>query len=884
MAENKINNRAKKIIIRLLLSFLIFLLLLVISGFLIIYYNQETIKNIFIKELNKSLQSEISVKDIEFSVFDKFPNASLCFKDIVAKDAVKESKKDTLLAAESIFLEFDVWDLYYKTYIIRNIEINNAKLFLKTDKNGNDNFHFWKKGNQSNASNFNFSLKKILLQNVEVIYLNKAAQQFYIFDIEKASAKGDFSNQLQNIKLNANLNVKHFQSGEMLYLKNAKTVINTSLIINTSTENISFEKGDLQINNLDFSLTGSVSYKASQKTLNLTIKGKDISLHNLISELPATQKTLFEDYESKGIIDITVNIKGLYGSYYIPLIYADFNFRNGEVTQKQTELTLKNVKFTGNYTNNSSIDIQNHILKIENFSCNLEKSKISGNFTLNDFKNPYINCIANANLNLDEINRFFKNDKINSLQGSLIFNLNFRGKINKQAINIHDFINSKTTGQAILSNIRFSLKNDTRDYQISQGDLQFTNNDVVINILTGRISGSDFNLKGSFNNVIPFIFIENQKIEVNADLFSENINLDEIIGAKNYSNSKNKLQFSDNYNFNLNLNVNNINFRNFNAKNLKGNIKFMNPIFRADNLSMKSINGDLNGSLLIDNSKPDIYKINCEVITQKVDARQLFEVFENFGQKSLTYKNINGNLDSKIQFSANFDTYLQIDKKTVWAILDLKIDNGKLINYMPIMKLSKFINEDDLKEIKFSSLQNQILIKNELISIPNMEIKSNALNLNISGEHKFNNEINYRINLLLSELSSKKRKARKQKQTLATQEFGIEEDDGLGRTKLFLKVSGTIDSPIFKYDSKSLKDKLIQDFRKEKENLQKILKEEFRWLRKDSADAIQEQRFKIQEQGKYVIDWEEEKTVKPLKTSEKDSIPKSGIKIKWEED
>lgn len=884
MADNIKNNKAKKIIIRLLLSFLIFLFLLIISGFLIIYYNQNTIKKIFINELNKSLLSEISVKEINFSVFEKFPNASLSFKNVIAKDAIKEGKKDTLLAAESIFLEFNIWDLYYKSYNIKILKLNNARLFLKTDKNGNDNFHFWEKTKQTKSANFNFSLKKIRFKNVEIYYLNKAAQQFYIFNLEKATAKGDFSNQIQNIDLDANLFIKHFQSGEMIYLENAKSEIGTKLIINTLSENIYFDKGEIKINNLDFDINGNISYKASQKTINLIVKGKEISLQKLINELPAKHRKIFDDFESKGIIDININIKGLYGSFNIPLVYADFKFRNGEISRKQTNLTLKNLNFTGNYSNNSSVDLQKHILKINNFSCNLEKSKLSGSFTLNDFKNPYINCIANANLNLDEINQFFKNEKISYLQGSLIFNLNFRGKVNLQAINIHNFINSQTSGQAFLNNVRFGLKDDFREYQISQGDLEFTNNDININVLTGRISGSDINLKGSFANVIPYIFIENQKITVNADLFSENINLDEIIGAKNYSNAKSKLQFSDNYDFNLNLNINNINFRNFSAKNLKGNIKYMKPYFKAEYLSMNSLNGKLSGNLLVDNSLKDNYKINCDVVSQKTDAKLLFEVFENFGQKSLTYKNINGNLDAKIQFSADFDTYLQINKKTVWAILDLKIENGNLINYQPIMKLSKFINEDDLKDIKFSSLQNQILIKNEMISIPNMEIKSNALNLNVSGEHKFNNEINYRINLLLSELSSKKRKARKLKQALATQEFGIEEDDGLGRTKLFLKVSGTIDNPIFKYDSKSLKDKLIQDFKKEKDNLQKILKEEFRWLRKDSTDAIQEQRFKIQEQGKYVIDWDEEKNVKPQKNSEKDSIPKSGIKIKWEDE
>ena len=73
---NIMNNKVKKVIIRVLLGLISFILLLVITGFLIVYFNQDKIKRIFVTELNKSLRSEISVKDIDFSVFAKFPNAS----------------------------------------------------------------------------------------------------------------------------------------------------------------------------------------------------------------------------------------------------------------------------------------------------------------------------------------------------------------------------------------------------------------------------------------------------------------------------------------------------------------------------------------------------------------------------------------------------------------------------------------------------------------------------------------------------------------------------------------------------------------------------------------------------------------------------------------
>jgi hypothetical protein len=66
-------------------------------------------------------------------------------------------------------------------------------------------------------------------------------------------------------------------------------------------------------------------------------------------------------------------------------------------------------------------------------------------------------------------------------------------------------------------------------------------------------------------------------------------------------------------------------------------------------------------------------------------------------------------------------------------------------------------------------------------------------------------------------------------------EFGTIEDDGLGRTKLFLTMKGPLSDPKVRFDSKSVEQKIVQDVRKEKDNLKTILSKEFGWFKKDSV-------------------------------------------------
>lgn len=145
-----------------------------------------------------------------------------------------------------------------------------------------------------------------------------------------------------------------------------------------------------------------------------------------------------------------------------------------------------------------------------------------------------------------------------------------------------------------------------------------------------------------------------------------------------------------------------------------------------------------------------------------------------------------------------------------------------------------------------------------------MEINSNAINIKLSGEHNFNNEIEYRLQVLLSDLLARNNRQNRNPQ----EQYGDIIDDGLGRTTLFLLVSGNIDDPVFSYDRQGVREKLREDFRQERQNLREVFRTEFglRSTEKKPDENShpltqgEKERNSIQqrEKGKFVIEWDED--------------------------
>jgi hypothetical protein len=443
----------------------------------------------------------------------------------------------------------------------------------------------------------------------------------------------------------------------------------------------------------------------------------------------------------------------------------------------------------------------------------------------------------------------------------------------EKEFNSTNYQNITTTGSLSIVNTNIKLKNNILAFANINGDFKFDNNDLEVNKLTGNVSSSDFELKGFFRNFMSYVLKKDQDITVEASLNSKNINLDELLADKEEdapSKSKYKLKFSEHINVNLTSEIQHLIFRKFEAANIRGIVKLKDKKMTADPIKFSTMDGLVTSSGWIDGSDTTKLLVTCFSEISKINITKMFEAFENFGETAITDKNIKGTATAKIQFASVLSPELDMDMDKLYAGIDATIENGELKNVESVKSLSRFIDLKELETIRFATLKNQIEIKNQMVTIPKMEIKSSAINVTTSGTQTFDNKINYKIKLSLNELLAKKAKKAKKE----NDEFGEVADDGLGRTNLFLSMTGTVDNPIIKYDARSAMQKIKQDLKVEKQNLKAILKEEFGFFKKDTSLQNRPKIHK-EDQAKFLIKWDEDdkkEDNKVLKKPQKEEV------------
>ncbi len=841
---------------RIFAGLMLLTFLSVTTGFVIGYFYGDNVKAYIIGQLNKQLNTKIVVDphNIQFSVLKNFPLASVEFKQVLTLDADPSNGKDTLFSAGVISLQFNLMDIFHKNYKIRVLSISDLVMKLEIDSDGKDNFHFWKTTGDTASGNFAFALEKINLRKISVFYTNKQKKLTCNFSIPKGGLSGRFTDEAYDLKTDLGINFTQVKSDEQVYIREKSAELKAEFSVNSKTRTYSIRKGAFKLAGLHFDLGGLVNYTDAVPVLDLQLKGREIDIRSVLSILPKVYKDKINDYSSEGNFHFDASIKGSYSSLELPVVKANFGIDKATIRNEKYGLELKSVKLKGEFTN-----LENSKLVIDEFSGKLNDGAINGSFGFRNFNNPEINLKMNADIDLGELQTLLKIDSIETIRGRASVDIVFKGRIprNKEIRRIaeEDFKNASASGNLDLKDVRFRLKNSKHSYDSINGSFLFDNSDIIVNDFRGVVEGSDFSLKGLFRNILPWLFINKEDLSIEAKLKCRKLDLNELLVDEGKSTRRDtvyELRLPEHLHLDLNSSISTLHFKHFEAENLRGHVVLNDKRMIADPISFNTMDGKISGVGMIDGTKGKALVISCTASLNKVNITKLFSQLDNFGQATLTDKNLRGFLTAEIAYTSVWNSRLEPDLNKVNATGNIKIEKGELMNFAPLKAFSKFINVKELEDIRFETLENQIEIKNRTIFLPKMDLKNSALNLTCSGNHKFDNTIDYHIRLLMRELLAKKAGSAKKE----NDEFGKVEDDGQSKT-LFISMTGTVDNPVFHYDKKGMFQKIKEDIKKEKHNLKEMLNEEFGWFKKDST------------LGKNVLNAES-------KTHEK-------IKIKWDE-
>lgn len=804
--------------------------LVAISWILVLIFEKDVIR-FATDKLNSNLNSEISFESVDLTILKTFPYASLEFKNVSCNEYLPSKKPvKPLFKASYLYLQFNVWDLFSGKYSVKRITLKDADLNLYRDKKGQDNWHIWKedKNPAPEKENFSFKLSSVKLDDVRATYTDLQADGHIEMDVKHLYLSGNFTEKNYKLSSESELVLKRLQWGDASVPGPLNLELNATLQVDNEKNTYKISYCSLDLEGMSISCEGGLVDMEEGLYSDISFSGKKLDIEKVLNLIPAKYTAFRSDYDGSGIIDISGHFKGFLDNGDLPETAIEFTGKDISFLAREENIKLSDVQFSGAF-NFSPNDKSKSKINLKSFSGRLPSSDFSGSFSLVDFSRPHIKLNLKAKIDLGEFFTFYPVDTLEKISGRMDADIAFDGLMsNGSQFRVEDLTQASVSGSLLFQSVGMQVKKSPFGFDEVSGRLEFKNNDVFVRELTGFIAGNDFALNGEALNLLPYLFVPQQNLVIKADLDCRSLSAEKFFTGESTKSSATMLP--DHVSLELNAHIGKFIYKKFEATDIKGKINLYNKVLSAEGVYMKTLGGSvfLNG---VADNRGNGFQIALNGNLTTVSVSDLFYRFDNFGQKAIDHEHLKGTLTAFVEFSAAFSPELKIDESSIYLKTDLEITNGELIRFEPLKALAGWVKIEELENIRFAKLKNTIYIKDKKVIIPEMAVYSNALDINISGEHKFDNYVDYSFNLFLGDILANKFKLRRRPDKQG--EFGELIPDK-GRTRLFVRMFGPGDNPQFSYDKSAVRQKLNQDIQVEKTNVKNILDAEFGRIKNDS--------------------------------------------------
>lgn len=808
---------------------------------LVLYVFKDNIIGAVITEVNKYLKTEVKVAEVDLSFWSSFPNLSVDFEHVFIRDSYQGSTdRDTLLYTDRIRLKFNPADIWREEYRVKKIEIEPGTLQLKVNRSGEVNYDIVKPSEDTTAAApFKFELEKVSCENLRFSYDNRATQQRYVTHVHDLQLSGNFTEKQFDLQAESQLKINKAKSGEITLLSNREATFDLRLKVDQEKGSVELPEALVYISNLPFAVKG----KVDPKGLDFNIQSNDIQLTDLATNFAVTEVDEIRKFNGKGTVYFDLDIEGKNEATSPVVIDCSFGINEGELTEPESRMSLRNIHLDGEYSNRGGSEKE--FLQLKDMRFNTIGGPFSGELLLTRFKAPRFQGRAVGNIDMNVVHRLFHIPYVETTGGNVLLRTNFDIKAEPQEDESLDYAVNKLEGDLELKGLHVKLLEDKRDFRDLYGRLYLRNDEAGIEHVRLAVGKTDIEVNGVFRNIVNYL---KSKGELNANVQLKSNNID--VADLGTTTKEEKIQDGRQYILppdivgSVFMEVGNLQYEGHDFKQFKGNLLVGNRTLHFPSLSLKNAGADINGNLTIEERTPEIFHVITNIATPNLQFKQLFREWNNFRQDVIGENNISGKAQAKVYLEAPFDLRSGVISKSIRSEIHIKVLDGRLKDVEAFKSITdnlrtsnaaklaigpKHINslERKLLDLKFETLENTLIIRNGSMEIPKMTILSNALDIDLTGTHSFEDVIDYRFAFRFRDLKDQQKDL----------EFGEVIDDGTGM-RVYMRMYGPLDDPTIVWDKQAKKDQAKENREKAKEDARSILKTEFGFYKNDTTVKI----------------------------------------------
>ncbi len=694
--------------------------------------------------VRQQLRSELHVGGTSLSLLSDFPYASVSLTDV----QLNGYPSGKLLEAERLSGRLSYYDLLFADgWVINTITVANAELHINRDVDKHGNWEIFTPTQSDQPASINFAISRILLDNVHLVYDDLATSTLAVFAIADGELAGAFGSEAYVLNGKLAGRSERLDIASLRYIEDMALTADIELSIDPQANTYTFGPSTVSLDGMPIEVRGDIGFVDGATAYTLDLATEAGKLGVLLRALPKDWITPFmRSLESKGAFHLEGSVVGLHDAHQAPAINFAGRLREGSLLLPSLDRKAENVSFTLDYSNGKGRSMADSRLELSGINAQLDGQPLNGGFTWLNFDDPLYEFDVTGTLPLAWLDELWQEG---TLTGKLdIRDLRVKGR-QRHLVNAQQARHITTSGEIIAHGAQVNYNGQT--IRFGAGDIKLKGADLHIDGGSIAAFGNQLALELTLQNFVPYLLGDNsQTLSFNGEIATPAIDLDQWVGlfasaeTSTSSGAATTLNepLASGFAARLKIKADKVTYKAVKGRRFTGTCSLSNSklSLHGEGQAMEG-HWEIEGDLALQTRPSLAAKLSCS----EVNITELFEQTNNVGQQVVAARNLEGQMTTRAYVEAAWNERgdLLTDQLHVWA--NVGLTDGGLWDFEMLQALSKFVRADELRDVRFTDVENWIEVEESTVYLPAMFIQSTASNFTVAGQHSFVHDIDYSV-------------------------------------------------------------------------------------------------------------------------------------------
>jgi hypothetical protein len=754
----------KKVLKKILKWTGITLLLMIIALILIPIFFKDQLKELVIKEVNKTLTAELSLDDFDLTFLSTFPNMTieLYGARLTGKDQFEGVK---IADIKEIKAHVGFWSVVMGDQVeIDEVHIIDPTFDVRVLEDGTANYDIVKpdslktREELEEPSSFKLSVKEYSVTNAMIKYDDRSLAMYAELDSVFHTGSGDLTAEIIDFETTTEMDKLSYTMDGIDYLTEVKTDAKVNILMEFTDKSSKFtlKENEVKLNEIDLSFDGFYELLDDHDDMDIKLNASEATFKEFLSLIPAFYHSGYESMVAKGDMKIKGEVKGKMDDENLPAWDFGLDVKNASINYPDLPGKITNIALEGGSIFPGGSDINSMKIEVPKFRANLDKNKIDANlYVRNMIIDPYIQSKIKANVDLATLKNYIPATEGESYKGELNADVNIKGNVS--ALERSDFEAFRAEGILELLGIKYKSKDLPHDVSIDNMKFSFAPEQITMDQMDAKMGKSDFHMNGKVENFFGYLFRSNEDLVGDFAYSSNYLDVDEIMGTipeteetvkgqvsgANENVAEQPILVPENIDFKLNSKINKLRYNNLNFNNISGDITLKDEVAKLEGMQMNAMGGTVGLKGSYDTHDHSTPKLDFGYNLKDIDVNQLANNFITVDKLAPIAKFAQGKISSNFDMQTDLTSSFEPVLNTLSSFGDLRSNALKITNVKVLKKIEKVMQLKGLSNQTLENFKTKFSVDNGEVALLPFDVKLGKVNTNVSGYTTLDKKMNY---------------------------------------------------------------------------------------------------------------------------------------------